>query len=259
MEKIVQTSPPKISVSVVSHGQLGLIVNLMHDIQKHCQSQSLELLLTLNTEERVDFDTSGFFYPIRIIKNDVPKGFGANHNQAFKSSVGQIFCIVNPDIRFDVCPFGALISSFLGLNIGAVAPVVVNPTGQIEDSVRRFPTPGEILGKVFGKHKESGYVLQGAPVFPDWVGGMFMMFPRSIFAQLHGFDERYFLYYEDVDICARLNLAGFPVAVVPDCRVVHHAQRSSHRSIKYLRWHIRSMLRFFMSPVYLQLKKLGRL
>jgi len=86
-----------------------------------------------------------------------------------------------------------------------------------------------------------------------------MMFPRSVFSLLQGFDERYFLYYEDVDICARLNLAGFPVAVLPECTVVHHAQRSSHRSLRYLRWHISSMMRFFMSPVYRELKRLGRL
>jgi N-acetylglucosaminyl-diphospho-decaprenol L-rhamnosyltransferase len=71
---------------------------------------------------------------------------------------------------------------------------------------------------------------------------------------LHGFDERYFLYYEDVDLCGRLCLAGLRVVVCPDSQVVHHAQRSSRRSLKYLRWHLASMLRFFLSPVYRQLK-----
>jgi GT2 family glycosyltransferase len=82
-----------------------------------------------------------------------------------------------------------------------------------------------------------------------------MLFPRQVFEQLHGFDERYFLYYEDVDMCGRLQLAGYKVAVCPQAQIVHHAQRSSHRSLKYLRWHLASMLRFFFSPVYRQLRK----
>jgi N-acetylglucosaminyl-diphospho-decaprenol L-rhamnosyltransferase len=259
MEEIMTLPLPYISVSVVSHGQLGMIVNLMHDIQTHCQSQSLEFLLTLNIDETVDFDVGSFFYPVKVIKNQTPKGFGANHNQAFNNSAGQLFCVVNPDIRFESCPFGVLSSSLSKLKLGVVAPVVRGPAGQIEDSVRQFPTPREILGKACGKSRESKYILRGEVVFPDWVGGMCMMFPRSVFSLLQGFDERYFLYYEDVDICARLNLAGFPVAVLPECTVVHHAQRSSHRSVRYLRWHISSMMRFFMSPVYMELKRLGRL
>jgi hypothetical protein len=90
-------------------------------------------------------------------------------------------------------------------------------------------------------------------VTADWVAGMFMLFPRTVFAQLNGFDEDYFLYYEDVDLCGRLALAGWRVVVCPASRVVHHAQRSSHRSLTYLRWHITSMLHFFLSPVYRQL------
>jgi N-acetylglucosaminyl-diphospho-decaprenol L-rhamnosyltransferase len=53
-----------------------------------------------------------------------------------------------------------------------------------------------------------------------------------------------------VDICARLRLLGYEVVVCPQSRVAHHAQRSSHRSFKYLRWHLKSMTRFFLSPVY---------
>jgi GT2 family glycosyltransferase len=88
---------------------------------------------------------------------------------------------------------------------------------------------------------------------------MFMLFPCHVFQDLKGFDERYFLYYEDVDICARMSLAGVRVALCPDIRVFHHAQRSSHRNMKYLKWHLASMLRFFTSPVYRQLKRLRRL
>jgi len=83
------------------------------------------------------------------------------------------------------------------------------------------------------------------------VAGMFMLIPTKIFQRIGGFDERYFLYYEDVDLCARLRVSGHVVRFCPNARVVHEARRQSHRSLRYLRWHITSMLRFFFSSAYL--------
>lgn len=254
MEKITGSPKGLLSISVVSHGQMSLVALLMADIQKHCAGLSVDLILTLNVEEPLTFCESDYFYPINVIKNLTPKGFGANHNQAFKQANGQNFCVINPDIRLESDPFPALLTHLGKPAVGVVAPLVVGPAGELEDSVRRFPTPAIILSKVFCRRKESDYAFASHDIDPDWVGGMFMLFSRSVFQQLHGFDERYFLYYEDVDLCGRLRLAGYRVVVCPDSQVIHHAQRSSHRSLKFLRWHIASMLRFFLSPVYRQLK-----
>ena len=75
-------------------------------------------------------------------------------------------------------------------------------------------------------------------LYPDWVGGMFMLFSREMFSAIRGFDERYFLYYEDVDLCARLTLRGYKVCLTPKSKVIHQAQRTSHRNLRYLRWHL---------------------
>jgi hypothetical protein len=254
MEKVADSSMVLLSISVVSHGQMVMVSQLMQDIQDNCGSLDLELILTLNLDEELVFQKSDFFYPVKVIKNLTPKGFGANHNQAFKQAAGQYFCVINPDIRFGSNPFPALLAHLKNSTVGVVAPLVVGPSDEMEDSMRRFPTPMIILSKIFGQRHNSDYSLATHDVEPDWVGGMFMLFPRQVFEQLHGFDERYFLYYEDVDLCGRLHLAGYRVAACPSSQVVHHAQRSSHRSLKFLRWHLASMLRFFLSPVYRQLK-----
>jgi GT2 family glycosyltransferase len=259
MEKITQSSPVGISVSVVSHGQMELIEDLMGDLQSHCGGVSIELILTLNTSEAFNLDQNNFSYPIRVIKNTAPKGFAANHNQAFKLAHGGYFCIVNPDIRLDKNPFPALVACLEDATVGVVAPLVVGPNGDLEDSARRFPTPRKILLKALGKGKMPDYTVVSSTVYPDWVGGMFMLFSRAVFEHCGGFDERYFLYYEDVDLCGRLNLSGCRAALCPNSTVVHHAQRSSHRSWRYMRWHLASMLRFFLSPVYRQLKRRHRL
>jgi hypothetical protein len=90
---------------------------------------------------------------------------------------------------------------------------------------------------------------------PDWVAGMFMLFPRDVFLKIGGFDERYFLYYEDVDLCARLTLADYKILLCSTVSVIHDARRSSHKNLRYMRLHSTSMLRFFLSDVYRQLRQ----
>ena len=242
-----------ISVSVVSHGQIDLIKNLLNDINAFCQESSIELILTLNIEENLPFATDNFVFPINVIRNTSPLGFAANHNQAFSRSTGQFFCVVNPDIRLNEDPFPALLSSLQDSTVGVVAPLVVSNSGYIEDSARVFPTPFKIICKAFGGCKRSDYLIKSESIYPDWVGGMFMLFPRGVFNKLNGFNERFFLYYEDVDLCARLRLQGYQVVLCPSTKVIHEAQRSSHKSLKYLSWHIASMLRFFCSSVFFKI------
>lgn len=243
----------KLSISVVSHAQGHLVANLLGDISRCLNTNLLlEVFLTVNIAESLPFDPDSFGYAMQVIHNPTPLGFAANQNQAFTKSTGQFFCVMNPDIRLNEDPFPGLIACLQDLSIGVAAPLVIGENGEIEDSARCFPTPFKILCKAWGGCKGSDYVVKNELVYPDWVGGMFMLFRREVFEKLGGFDERYFLYYEDVDLCARLRLQGYEVALCPDAKVIHHAHRSSHRSIKYLRWHLTSMLRFFCSPPFLK-------
>lgn len=243
-----------ISISVVSHAQIGLVADLVRDIDEHCKDSALELILTLNLDETLPFASDSFSFPIKVIRNATPIGFAANHNQAFTYTAGRYFCVMNPDIRLNNNPFPMLCECLKNQAVGVVAPLVLGMNGEIEDSARYFPSPLKILCKVVDKCINSDYAVWDTPVYPDWVGGMFMLLPRCIFERLDGFDSRYFLYYEDVDICARLRLQGYEVVLCPEARVIHHAQRSSHRNFRYLRWHLRSMTRFFFSSVYCRLQ-----
>ena len=242
-----------ISISVVSHLQCRLVQILLADIERCCKAYPVEVIFTLNLHEELPFAADSFSFPMQIIRNPTPQGFATNHNQAFAQATGRFFCVMNPDIRLSEDPFPALLSCLKNSSVGVAAPLVMGESGEMEDSARRFPTPFNILCKALGGCKDSYYVVKDVPVFPDWVGGMFMLFPRDIFKQLGGFDQRFFLYYEDVDLCARLRLQGYEVAVCPEARVIHHARRNSHRDFKYLKWHLASMLRFFCSPLFLKI------
>ena len=209
------------------------------------------MLLTLNLEESLPFDVAGFPFRTRILRNTQPRGFGANHNAAFAASASQFFCVLNPDIRLPVDPFPALIARLENPAVAASAPVIRNPAGGIEDSARPFPTLPLLLSKLF--NLEEAIAPAMALFKPDWIAGMFMLFRREAFAAAGGFDENYFMYYEDVDLCARLRAAGLHVEVEPSVHAVHDARRASHRSLRHLRWHLGGMARFLGKRLFRRL------
>lgn len=234
-----------ISLSIVSHGQADLVTGLLNDLERLIGKDLIsEIILTLNIPEEIDLKNKDL--PISIIRNASPKGFGANHNSAFKHAKGDFFCVLNPDIRLRENPFIKLVENIKKLKLGMIAPAIVDANGQLEDSVRKFPTVIRLLKRlVLGKHDLHQFSKTDKAFYPDWVAGMFMLFDKDAFHAVKGFDEHYFLYYEDVDICVRLWQKELPIAVLPQTQVIHHAQRQSHKQLKYLHWHIVSMLRFF--------------
>ena len=231
-----------VSVSVVSHRQAELVAALLADLHKYCRPESTQVILTLNLEEPLPFRPEEFAFDLNIVRNEVPQGFGANHNAAARRARGEFFCVLNPDVRLRCDPFPPLTDMLRGERIGAVTAQVVAPDGAVEDHAREFPRFGTVLKKAFGEKPPAN----GASS-PDWIAGMFMLFPTALFRQIGGFDERYFLYYEDVDLCARLRAAGYDVRVEPAVQVVHAARRASHRRPRYFLWHLQSMLRFLLT------------
>jgi len=230
-----------IAVSIVSHGHGDMVGILVGQLLAF--PQVAQIILTLNVPESVALPNDA---RVMVIGNTEPKGFGANHNAAFGVCTQTFFCPLNPDIEFDRNPFPVL-SAALGDNrVALAAPLVRSPDGKIEDSMRRFPTPGSLLMKGLGGSDGRYFVRHDQADFcPEWVAGMFMLFRSKDFHDLGGFDERFFLYYEDVDICARVWKKGMKVLACPQGCVVHDAQRESRRRLRHLRWHLASMARFF--------------
>ncbi|NNM52850.1 MAG: glycosyltransferase family 2 protein [Pseudomonadales bacterium] len=247
---------PGISVSIVSHGQMTMVANLLKDLDRWCSSSIVEVILTLNIVEPHVFNSEGFNFVVRVIQNKIPKGFAANHNYAASRAQGDMLCIMNPDLRIQEDVFTPLTEVInLYPQVGLVAPRVIDDQGKVEDSARYFPHPLEVLGKAMGGGSRRFESSCEAVIFPEWVAGMLLLIRLPLFQKMNGLDERYYLYYEDVDFCARLALAGYQVAYVNATQVMHDAQRTSHRNLRYMRWHLSSMIRFFLSKVYRRVRK----
>ena len=229
-----------ISVSIVSHGHGGMVGRLVGQLLAF--PEVAQIILTLNIPESLVLPDDD---RVTVIGNMEPKGFGANHNAAFACCTQTFFCPLNPDIEFDRNPFPVLSAALGDQRVALVAPLVKSPDGKIEDSMRHFPTPGSLLTKAFGGSDGRYVVREGQADFaPEWVAGMFMLFRSRDFQDLGGFDERFFLYYEDVDICVRVWQKGMKILACPKVSVIHDARRDSRRSMRHLRWHLGSMARF---------------
>jgi N-acetylglucosaminyl-diphospho-decaprenol L-rhamnosyltransferase len=232
-----------LSVSVVSHGQASLVSPLLEDLAA-LGSPDFEVILTSNIPEPLEALTRPYPFELRVVRNTRRKGFGANHNAAFAVARGSFFAVLNPDIRLRDDPCPALCSAAAEPGVGVAAPLVLSPAGSIEDSARRFPTPASLAVKLFTGSQSPDYRVATARIAPDWVAGMFMVFGREPYAAVSGFDESYFLYYEDVDVCWRLGRAGYAVALLPEVQVVHDARRDSRHRLGRMRHHLAGMARF---------------
>lgn len=220
-------------------------------------SEVSQLILTLNIPENFPELVDERFL---LIRNEFSKGFGENHNAAFDVCISPYFCVVNPDIELVDNPFSKMLEISNKNNVGIVAPLVVNPNGHLEDSMRVFLTPWTLFKRLIKIQERPKRFKYNSEYFtPDWVAGMFMLFRSETFMKLGGFDERFKLYCEDADICTRSWKLNLKVVVCLSSSVFHAAQRASHRNIVYFFWHIRSIFIYFNKHLFRLPKKMSKI
>lgn len=236
-----------ITVSIVSHRHGALLPGLLDDLANCAEVD--RVILTRNVPEPpISISRPRW---ISITENSRPKGFGANHNAAFRQTQTPFFAVLNPDVRLKGNPFATLLAYMQDEQIALCAPAVLNPAGALEDSARQFPSLVDLGLKALGYHDgRLHYKLADPPMAAPWVAGMFMLLRSTDYAALGGFDEGFFLYYEDVDLCARLWRSGRRVMLCPEAQVIHDARRASRHNLRHMCWHTGSMARYFRKHAF---------
>ncbi len=204
------------------------------------------------------------FPAVTLVESERNVGFGSGINIGIRRSVGRYLLIMNPDVA--VVPDAvAVLRQFLESHptVGMVGPKLINPDGSVQTSARRFPSPMTIiyrrtpLGLVpWGRRSLRSFLMQdddmnrAQPV--DWMIGACYLMKRSALDNVGLFDERFFLYFEDTDLCRRFWEAGLEVWYVPEAEMVHYHQRESARYPWFTglfsyptRVHIASGIRYF--------------
>lgn len=197
-------------------------------------------------------------YPqVRTLQNQQPLGFGANNNKGFTLATGRIIGIVNPDIIFMDNALRQIVN-FIDQSEEQVivAPELLNPDGSHQFSVRRFLTLKTLVRRLSsGMNDQSDnqeirkYLCKDydwdkiQPI--DWSFGAALFMKKETYEKLGGFDERYFLYMEDEDLCLRAWKNGITVTYLPVAQLIHNHLRDSRHLGKKALCHIKSTYTFF--------------
>jgi len=192
-----------------------------------------------------------------VLETGANLGFGTGANRGVAATIGEYVLILNPDTVVEPGTVKALSEAFeRDAGLGVVGPRIENVDGSLYPSVRRFPDLAVAVGHAFlglvrpdnpytRRYRMLDWDHEQPAADVDWVGGACILVRRAAFDVVGGFDEGYFMYVEDVDMCWRLGRAGWRIGYEPAGRVVH-ALGGSSRAVPYrmIAEHHRSLLRF---------------
>jgi len=183
-------------------------------------------------------------------------GFGAACNLGVKHALGEYLLFLNPDVVVEPSAIDRLHEVCEKTQgIGAAVGRLTLPDGTFYPSCRQFPTMTNLLfshGSILHRLSGAGRGKYMLPDYDDisevdWGAAALMMMRRKTFDEVFGFDERYFMYLEDTDLCYRLRQAGYRNYYVPGAGGVHFWGYSTRRyPFRRILWHHRSVWRYFV-------------
>jgi len=232
----------------------------IESIQEKCADISYEIIVSSNSlyEIQKRERLKKKFHGVKWIFNEKNLGFAAAMNKGILISSGKCVVVINPDARLLA---GSLPDAYDYLlshpEVGIVGPRIVDNNGNVQDSCRKFLTPVELMlrtvERVFLKkevlwNERFDYdVIQSV----DWVIGAFMMIKRNPMEKVGLFDDKYFLYIEDMDWCKRFWDSGFSVVYYPELVIEYKGDRKSTSFLvsggfvsRYTLYHLKSYARF---------------
>lgn len=154
------------------------------------------------------------FNRFRFIKSPVNGGYAYGCNLGAKSAEGSTLMILNPDTIVDENTIGTLL-----VHSKAHPEHYIISCRQTGESGKESRAAGKFFGRSFKRATKPGNDTHVS--FPDWVSGSLMMIRKETFQKLRGFDERFWMYYEDVDICLRARMSGGEIALRKDIEIRH--------------------------------------
>lgn len=245
----------KVSVCVVTHNNENEILNLVDSIFNNTKDVSFSVYLVDNnsTDNTVKV-VSDKYKQVKIIKNPDNKGFGYAHNKVLKHINSDYHIIINPDIYFNEDVISYLCNYFdKQKNVSIVTPKVLFEDGTEQYLPKRDPKIRYLFAGKFEKFSNyfkklrNEYTMKDksikSPTNIEFCTGCFMMIKTSLFKKLNGFDDRFFMYFEDADLSRRARNFG-NIIFNPDVTVTHLWHRASSKSIKFLIIHISSLIKY---------------
>lgn len=184
------------------------------------------------------------------------KGYGAGHNIALRQVIDEspFHLVMNPDVSFQPGTIPTLIDYFQSHeSVGQIMPKIVSPSGAVQHLAKLIPTPMDLIFKRFLPtswiaKRHALFTLQftgyNQVMAVPYLSGCFMAFRMKSLQEIGLFDERFFMYPEDIDITRRMYEQYLPI-YLPEATVVHRHEAASYKNFKLLWIHIRNMILYF--------------
>ncbi len=233
-----------LSVSVVSYRTPDLLRRCLAAIHAARRSLHLDVIVVDNGSHdgTVEMIASEFAW-VRLIENQHNAGFGAAHNQALRQALGRYWLVLNSDALVERGALEALVE-FMDANpqVAVAGPKLRYPSGEVQSSRRRFPTIATLflestqLQRFWPDNAAlRRYYVQDRsddePQDVDWLSGACLCVRARAASQVGLFDERFFMYSEELDWCRRFRAAGWRVSYVPAAEVLHLEGGSSRANL----------------------------
>ena len=230
---------PELAAVIVNYNAGPELRDALRSIANEMAGRDWEALVIDNASSDGSSDYVWEFAPhARVLRNTVNVGFGRGINQGVAASSAPLILIMNPDCRLERGAVERMGGELVARERCAiVGPRVLDPDGSVQGSARGDP---DMLTGLFGRTGPLRNLLPssavsrrnvidsgGGSITVDWVSGACMLVRRSAFDEVGGFDGRYFLYWEDADLCRRLRARGYEIRYVPAATAVHQVGQSS--------------------------------
>jgi len=186
------------------------------------------------------------------IGNNLGYGRANNYVSQFIKDNSSYHLVLNPDVYFDKNVVLELINELeKDNNLTVIAPKTLYPDGVFQHSCRRYPSFLELLSRrlrIFKSITDRGEYKDldlSSAFHPDFIQGAFLLFRTEDYVALKGFDKRYFMYMEDVDICRKIDLSGKKKLYYPGVKIYHHYTQGSAKNLKLFFHHFFSAIQYF--------------
>ena len=247
-----------LTVSVVAHNQRSDLERLLPSLLAATSKLDAEVLIVENRSTDGSAELLAGIGGIEVIPNPARTGYGSNHNLSIRRAKGEYIAIMNADMTVDADVFVRL-KAFMDANpdVGIVTPKILNEDGTVQGLNKRLPTLWDLFLRRFAPrfvqrrfqrrldYYEMRDVGYDAVCDVPFISGAFMFARTRLLRDLGGFDERYFLYFEDVDLCRRV-ARTHRTAYFPGATVVHAWKRASHTRPRFLWYFIGSAAKYFL-------------
>jgi N-acetylglucosaminyl-diphospho-decaprenol L-rhamnosyltransferase len=239
----------KVYLSVTSHNDDEIIIKNYSTIPKFIGCYELIIAVIDNTSSK-NLKSKSKKLGFRYYSDNINRGYGANNNKNFnilEAKKDDIFIVCNPDISINIDNFGRLLDSVIKSNADIYGVKVFESFDfkKWSSHNRSFPALFDPIISIVFKNKLFENDVD-TYAYPDWIGGAFMIFKSESYSKLKGFDESFFMYYEDTDLCHRAKILGMTTIYDPNYFIIHDARRAGRKLFsKSFFMNLKSMLTYF--------------